>query len=276
MRESFLSLFGTNRPVIGMVHVKPLPGTPMYDQGKGFQWIVDNAMKDVETLAKAGVDGIQIENQFDRPYLRENEIGPETVSFLTYIISLARRIWDKPMGTHVLLNGCMQALAIARATGCKWIRAYEIANGYISNSGYIEATGPKLMRYRHNIDADDILIFGDFCVKHGSHAITADRPLVDHAHDVQELCGDAAIITGAATGTPPDVESCKLIKGRIEIPLLLGSGVSLKNIEELWPVADGAIIGSAFKKNSDLTNPIDYELTKAFVDKAKNIDAGIK
>ena len=276
MTDRFKALFKENKPIIGMVHVKALPGTPLYDAEKGFQYIVDCAMEDVETLTRAGVDGIQIENQWDRPFLREDELGPEVVSCLTYIATLARQQSSTPMGLQVHINGCSQALAIAKATGCMWIRAFEMANAYISNSGYIEAAGPRIFRYRREIDAADVMVFGDFHVKHGSHAITADRTLEEEAHDIEAFMCDAAIITGVATGTPPDAEACKAVKAHLSIPLLVGSGVSVRNIESLWPAADGAIIGSSFKRNGDLANPIDYDLTAEFVGRAREIEAKVR
>lgn len=272
MQTKFNEVFKGKKPIIGMVHVKALPGTPLYDQKGGMQKILDLAMNDVEILNDAGVDGIQFENQWDRPFVREQELGPETVSCLTYVIALAQRLSDIPFGIQVHINGCSQAVAIAKATGCKWIRAFETANAYVSNSGYIEAAGPRLMRYKREIDADDVMVFGDFHVKHGSHALTADRSLADQAHDVQEFLCDAAIITGLATGTPPDAAACKTVKPHIAIPLLIGSGLSIRNLAELWPEADGAIIGSSFKKGSNLANPIEKDLVVQFIEKARAVE----
>ena len=272
MKSGFSGLFGGRKAIIGMVHVKALPGTPLYDEKKGFPYIVEAALKDAEALYSAGVDGIQIENQWDRPFLREHEMGPEVVSCLTYIATIIKQHVPTPLGIQVHINGCSQAIAIAKATGCRWIRAFEMANAYISNSGYIESVGPQLLRYRRTIDADDVMVFGDFHVKHGSHSITADRSLEEEAHDVESFLCDAAIITGVATGTPPDAEACRRVKSHLSIPLLVGSGVSVKNLDDLWPAVDGAIVGSSFKHNGDLSNPIDPSLVKEFVDKAREIE----
>lgn len=272
MNSQFSTVFNHKKPIIGMVHVKALPGTPLYDRTGGMQHIIDAALRDVEILDAAGIDGIQLENQWDRPFMREAELGPETVSCLTYIVALAQRATKLPMGMQVHINGCVQAMAIAKATGCRWIRAFELANAYISNSGYIEAAGPRLMRYRREIDAEDVMVFGDFHVKHGSHALTADRALADQAHDIQEFLAEAAIITGVATGSAPDAVTCEAVRSHLSIPLLIGSGLSVKNLGQLWPAADGAIVGSSFKKEGDLANPIDRELVMQFIEKARELE----
>ncbi|MFA6707917.1 MAG: BtpA/SgcQ family protein, partial [Sphaerochaetaceae bacterium] len=91
MNSQFSTVFNHKKPIIGMVHVKALPGTPLYDRTGGMQHIIDAALRDVEILDAAGIDGIQLENQWDRPFMREAELGPETVSCLTYIVALAQR-----------------------------------------------------------------------------------------------------------------------------------------------------------------------------------------
>ena len=57
----------------------------------------------------------------------------------------------------------------------------------------------------------------------------------------------------------------------VKIPVLIGSGVSVNNVKEQFAIADGAIIGSAFKEGKDISKPISYELTKEFMDKVKEI-----
>jgi len=270
--EKFKKVFPNGKAIIGMVHVGALPGTPLYDRKRGLEGLVDDALADAKKLVEAGVDGIQIENQWDRPFLKANEIGPEVVSVLTHITTLIGQLSSIPLGMNVHLNACNHAMAIAKATNCKWIRAFELANGYISNSGYVDAAGPQLMRYRSMIDADDIMVFGDFQVKHGSHAITSDRTVIEKAHDIEAFLGDAAIITGLSTGNPPDGKSCDGVHKELGIPLLIGSGLSSDNIQTLWPYVDGAVIGSSFKVNGVLSNPIDKERVERFIDKARKLE----
>jgi membrane complex biogenesis BtpA family protein len=247
-----------------MVHLNPLPGTPNY--GGSLQEIIDFACTEAEVLQNGGIDGFQIENQFDRPYLKPSDIGFEIVAYMTSITSIVSRTAKVPYGVHVMMNGIEQAIAVAHSTGAQWVRAYELANAYISNSGYIEAAGPKALRYRKMLGADDVMLFGDFHVKHGSHFIINDRPLEDLAHDVQTCGGDALVLTGTATGKAPAIEDAKLIKSVSSLPLFIGSGFNTKNAKEFLPYIDGLIVGSALKFDSILENPTDIERVKVLMD----------
>lgn len=256
-QRSFMELFGTDVAMIGMVHLAPLPGTPYYDAAGGFSAIIDRALRDTERLVDGGIHGIQIENQFDRPFLPPGKIGPETVAYVTAAAIEIRRFANVPVGINIHLNGAEEALAIASAVGASWIRVFSMASAYVSTSGYVEGAGPSLMRYRRSIDAEDVMLFGDFHVKHGSHAIIGDRPIEEQAADAEEAGSDAVIATGFKTGKPPQAEDIRRVRELVSVPILVGSGFSLKNALELLPHIDGAIVGSSLKEHGNIWNPVD-------------------
>ena len=163
------------------------------------------------------------------------------------------------------LNGGVQAMAVAKAVGADFIRCFNLMNAYISNSGFVGAAAPELMRYRRQLDAERIMVFGDFQVKHGSHAITADRSLREKAHDIAVSGAEAAILTGTATGVAPDAALLNKVSKNLPIPVLIGSGLNVNNAAALWPFAGGAIIGSGFKPGGDLDAPVDPALVRAFM-----------
>jgi membrane complex biogenesis BtpA family protein len=268
-KKMFQKIFGTHKPIIGMVHLYSLPGSPKYNHSTGMAAIIEAALEDTKQLVQGGIDGIQIENQWDRPFLKSDNIGFETVAAIAAVISRLRVEYTIPMGVNIHLNGVCQAIAVAIATGCRWIRAFELANAYISNAGIIEAAGPKALRYRAYMRAEDnVMIFGDFHVKHGSHQIISDRSLQEQAEDVQTALGDAVIVTGLKTGSPPDRQDIEMIRRSVDLPILIGSGLSLNNMEDLLPMIDGAIVGSYFKKDGKLSNPVDADRVSRFMEKA--------
>ena len=59
---------GTAKPIIAMVHLPPLPGSPLYDQGGGMDAIIDYATLDIEALQAGGIDAVMFGNEGDRPY----------------------------------------------------------------------------------------------------------------------------------------------------------------------------------------------------------------
>ena len=267
----FLDIFETSKPIIGMVHLKALPGTAAYNEKKGMAWIVDHAVSEARKLEAGGIDGIQIENQFDKPFCRPEEIGPEIVAAIAAASMAVKKAVDLPFGINVHLNGVKQALAIAAAVNAGWVRAFELANAYISNSGIIEAAGPEAVRYRRMLDAENIKIFGDFHVKHGSHFILSDRTIEEQVDDVKTGGGSAVILTSTATGKAPTVEDAQRIKKATELPVLIGSGFSLENAEDLLSASDGAIVGSSLKINGKIVNDTDPERVKKLMDLVKSV-----
>lgn len=263
-------IFGVQKPIIGMVHLLPLPGSPFYQKNE-MKDVIKRAVSEAKILEKAGVDGIQVENMWDHPYLKADDIGHETTAALAVAAYAVINEVNIPVGINCHLNGNIQALAAAVASGARWIRAFELANAYISNAGFIEASGPKALRYRHFIGGDDIKILGDVLVKHGSHFITSDRDIKEQAHDIEAFKADAVIVTGGATGEKPSLKEIRLIKGSVSIPVFVGSGLTSDNVVDYISAIDGAIVGSEFKEDGKWQNPVSYERTKRFMEIVKSL-----
>ena len=61
-------IFTKKKPIIGMVHLRPLPGSPLYDPASmGMKKILETAKEEAKMLEDAGVDGVQVENLWDIP-----------------------------------------------------------------------------------------------------------------------------------------------------------------------------------------------------------------
>ena len=59
-----------------------------------------------------------VENMHDVPWLRPEQLGPETVSAMTAVCSAVRRIQSEfPVGVQILSSGNRAALAIAKIVG---------------------------------------------------------------------------------------------------------------------------------------------------------------
>lgn len=265
----FRELFNTEKPIIGMVHLKALPGTLDYDTEKGVNWIIEQAVLEAQRLEEGGIDGIQIENQFDKPFCKPEDIGLEIISSITAASMAIKKAVKTPIGINIHLNGVNQSLAVAKAVGAQWIRAFELANAYISNAGLIEAAGPSAIRYRRAIDAQNIKIFGDFHVKHGSHFIINDRTLEEQVSDVKESGGDVVILTSTTTGKAPSVEDAQRIRKTTDLPILIGSGFSVDNAKDLLQYVDGAIVGSSLKIDGKIKNDTDVNKVKELMDLVK-------
>ncbi|XP_025422249.1 uncharacterized protein F13E9.13, mitochondrial [Sipha flava] len=250
--------------VFGMIHVKPLPGTPLYNGS--IKKIIYAANKEAETYLKCGIDGIVVENMHDIPYVPGNKIGPEIVSMMTRVCTSVRQLVPEniPCGLQILAAANEEAIAVAQASDFQFIRAEGFVFGHIADEGYIDACAGKLLRYRKSIDAQNISVFTDIKKKHSSHAITQDVSLIETAKAATFFLTDGIIITGAATGQPAEPQEVNDVKKSVSVPVLVGSGVTLNNVHEYKGV-DGFIIGSYFKRHGKWQNELDEPIILEFM-----------
>jgi len=262
--------FGRAKVVIGVVHCPPLPGSPAYDR-EPMEQVYDRALRDADAYVRGGVDGLIIENHGDLPFLKPDEIGPETVASMAVITERVRRACGIPLGINVLANAAIPALAIAKAAGAAFVRVNQWANAYVANEGLIEGEAARVLRYRAAIGAKDVMVFADTHVKHGAHAIVADRSIAELTRDVEFFGADAVIATGQRTGDPVDLDELALIARSTQLALLVGSGVNSTNIADVFQHADGVIIGSFLKRDGVWWNPVEQSKVSAFMRKVADL-----
>lgn len=262
--NAIAKMFGTANAVIGVVHCPPFPGAPAFE-GAAMDTIYDQAMRDADAYVQGGVNGLIVENHGDLPFLKPGEIGPETAAAMAVVTDRVRRNFDVPIGINVLANAAIPALAVAKAGGASFIRVNQWANAYVANEGLIEGEAARALRYRAAIGAKDVKIFADSHVKHGSHAIVADRSIAELTRDVEFFSADAVIATGQRTGDPVDLDELALIRRSTGLALLVGSGVTLGNVEGIFRHADAVIIGSALKTGGVWWDPVDRDKVSEFM-----------
>lgn len=238
-----------------MVHVLALPGTPFYEEND--KDIVKKAVSEAMAYHKAGFDGIIIENMFDTPYTKT--VGPEIVAFLSVIATKIRKKVDIPIGIQVLAGANKEALAIAKAANLDFIRAEGFVFGHIGDEGYMDAQAGELLRYRKQIGADDIAIWSDIKKKHSSHSLTNDISIGETAKAAQFFKSDGLIVTGTSTGVATNPADVKTVRKFTKLPVVVGSGVTIKNIAKYLPIASALIIGSWVKEDGYWENNLDLE-----------------
>jgi uncharacterized protein len=256
-RPSALSgLFPATKPIIGVVHLRPLPGAPRYS-GADVREIYTAAVRDAEALASGGVDGIIVENAGDMPFARPDDIGPETVAALTAACHEIRAAVTVPIGITCVANGVIPGLAVAKATGARFVRANQWVNAYVANEGLLDGPAPRALRYRSAIGAHDVSVFADVHVKFGAHAITADRTISEQATDAEWFDADVLIATGTRTGSPTSPAEVREVRAGTNLPVIVGSGLDPDQLDDLFRVADGAIVGQWLKVDGRWWNPVD-------------------
>ena len=249
-----LSIFQNPKPIIGMIHVGALPGTPAHAQS--LAEIVALAISEAKIYRDSGVDGIGIENMHDVPYLR-GTVGAEIVAAMTVVGQAVKQESRLPVGIQILAGANIEAMAVAHAAGLDFIRAEGFAFAHVADEGIIESSAAKLLRYRKMIGAERVQVWADVKKKHSSHAITADISLGATCETVEFMRGDAVIITGNMTGEAPTVADVREAKEHCHVPVILGSGVTAENIKNFYSIADGFIIGTYFKVDGKWQNTVD-------------------
>ncbi len=268
---SLESLFAVSKPVIAMVHVEALPGTPAHS--RPLSAIIDKAVMEASIYHKAGVHGLMIENMHDTPYER-GRVGPEIVASMTAIAGAIKRAVPLPCGIQVLAAANQEAMAVALAAGLQFIRAEGFTFAHVADEGLIESCAAGLLRYRKAIGAGSIQVWADIKKKHSAHAITADVGIGETAHAAEFMRADAVIVTGTVTGDAPKHTDVTEVKQHTRLPVLLGSGVSRKNLRAFVPVADGFIVGSEFKVNGDWSEEIDVHRVSQFMSEYHQVQTG--
>lgn len=254
--DSLADLFDHPKPIIGTIHILPTPGAPRY-RGQPMPDIIERAVQDAKRYVEGGIDGVIVENEGDIPFRRPQDVGPDTVAAMTAVTTAVRDAIDVPLGLNVLANAVVQSLAVARVTGGVFVRANQWVNAYIANEGFIEGAAAEALRFRHIVDGENIRVFADVHVKHGSHAIVSDRSIEEMTHDAEAFDADVLIATGQRTGDPTRVEEVEVIKQVASRPVIVGSGLDARNAATLMTVADGAIVGSAMKHDGVWWNPVE-------------------
>lgn len=250
------------KTIVGMVHLKPLPGSPRF--GGSMQSVIDAACADARSLDSGGVDAIMIENFGDIPFFKDN-VPAVTVAGLTSAACAVRAVTAKPLGINCLRNDGLSALSIACAAGAAFVRINVLCGARVADQGIIEGRAAEVARLRATLGTE-IKLYADVDVKHS--VPLAPRSIEQEVWDtLQRGLADALIVSGSGTGKPADLEQLRVVKWAAGIaPVFVGSGVDTATIVDLLSVADGVIVGTSLKRDGRVDQPVDPDRVRALRD----------
>ncbi|MGQ9598428.1 MAG: BtpA/SgcQ family protein [Anaerolineae bacterium] len=261
--HSLAEMFGVDKPIIGMVHLWPLPGSLGYT-GEGMETIVDHAVRDAEALLEGGVDGLIVENMWDLPYYVGDQVSIEAITAQAVVARKIADLADVPVGVNVIHNGWQAELAIAIAAGLDFIRVCILTGARLWDTGDLDSgCAADLLRRRKELGAEHIKLFADVDKKHSIPFPGLD--LETHIEWTEFYRADALIISGRMTGDAPSLEKVRRTKAVATRPVLLGSGTTADNIADFLAYADGAIVGSSLKVDGIAENPVDVERVRRYM-----------
>ena len=246
-------LFGPSKTFIGVVHLLPLPGSPRW--GGDMRAVIDRAEDEANILEQGGVDGIIVENFGDVPF-RTGRLDPETIAGMTVAVDRVQGMVSVPVGINMLRNDARSALGIAAVTGAKFIRVNVHYGVMAAEEGLIEGEAYQTMRHRKYLGLD-VKILADVLVKHAVPLGSVDLGLIARETSQRGLA-DGLIVSGAATGLETASSDVSVVRQAVPDGLILvGSGVTEKNIWSVIEHSDGAIIGTSLKEDGIVTNRVD-------------------
>ncbi len=263
MNNTLKEIFGVQKPIIGMAHFLPLPGSYLYDDDGGIEAITDSIVNDVEALQAGGVDAIMFCNEHDRPY--SFKASPAAIATMAYVIADVKSNLEVPFGVDVLWDP-MAALGLAKATGALFVREI-FTNVYSGDIGIWQTNCNETFRYRKLIGAENIKLF--FTVNAEFSAPLAERPLsVVTKSMIMSSLPDAVLVSGPVTGSLAEISLFKEIKKVAkDLPVLANTGVTSETVVDILNIVDGAIVGTDFKVDGITWNSVSQERVRKVMNK---------
>jgi len=257
-----VSLFARHhRPrLVGVVHLLPLPGSP--SPSPGLAEVLSRARADARALASGGADAIIVENLGDAPFT-VGPAAPYTVAAMARaVLAVGEVAAGLPIGVNVLRNDGPAALAIAAATGARFIRVNVHVGVMVTDQGVITGEARHTLLERNRLGSE-VRIAADVLVKHA--VPLGDQHLDQVARDTWHRGrADALIVTGTGTGRPVDRPDLERVRGAVPgCTLWVGSGLCPEQARAISPLVDGAIVGTWLHRDTDLGAPLELERIRA-------------
>lgn len=254
--------FGTKKPIVAMCHLQPMPGDPYYDADGGMNKVCDMAFGELSRLQEGGVDAVMFSNEFSMPYLRK--VRPETTAAMARVIGGLLPEIRVPFGVNVLWDP-YASLDLAAATGAKFLR--EIMSGvYASDFGLWDTNTGEIARHKARLRCDDVKLLYNIVPEAAKYL--ADRDVAEIARTTAfNNKPDVICVSGITAGAAADSSVLRRVKDAVpETAVFANTGCKRETIRDILAVADGAVVGTTFKKDGKFENTVGTDRVKAFMD----------
>ncbi len=259
-------VFGTEKVIIGLLHLKALPGDPFYEGS--MEEVIRRAKEDLEALQSGGVDGILITNEFSLPY--EKKVSNVTLAAMGRVVGALDGRFLVPYGVEAIYDA-EATIELCAATGAQFSRCV-FTGAYAGDLGLVDRDVARTLRLRRSLEIQDLKLF--YFVNSEGEVYLNDRPLEEITKTMMFNCHpEALVVAGGMAGSSPEDTMLKKVRGSAaaDIPVFCGTGCNLDNIEQIFQIADGAFVGTTFKKNGKFTETVDCERVKSFMDRVREI-----
>ena len=260
--EILTRIFNSDKPIVAMCHLDPLPGDPKYDKIKGVEYVLDRAYRNLSALQEGGVDAVMFSNEFSLPYL--TKVDAVTSMTMARIIGELKKEIKIPFGVNVLWDATASC-ELAVATGARFVR--EIFSGvYASDFGLWDTDAGRTVRRRNQLGGEDIALMYNILPE--ASAYLGQRNIEEIAKSTVFNCQpDILCVSGSTAGSKTDTSILKRVKEAVPgTPVFVNTGVREESVKEQLSIADGAVVGTAFKINGNFFDMVDVERVKRFMD----------
>ena len=259
--------FGVDKPIIAMCHVRSLPGDPYFDADGGMEKIIDQARAEFLALQEGGVDAVMFSNEFSLPYL--TKVESVSTACMARIIGELKNEIKIPFGVNMLWDP-YASLDLAAATGAKFIR--EIMSGvYASDYGLWDTDPGAIVRHQMRLGLKDVKLLWNIVPEAAKYL--ADRPIEQIAKTtVFNNRPDVICVSGITAGAATDTDVLARVKNAIpNTAVFANTGCKVHTIEKILAIADGAVVGTTFKKDGLFDNHVELDRVKKFMDKVNEV-----
>lgn len=260
-------LFGVTKPVIAMCHLHALPGDPGYDAEKGLDWVVEQGRADLRALQEGGVDAVMFSNEYSLPYL--TTVDPITTACMARVITELLAEVRAPFGVNVLWDP-VASIDLAVATGASFVR--EIFTGvYASDFGLWNTNCGAVIRHQHAVHGQHVKLLFNIVPEAAAYLAARDTAAIARS-TVFNARPDAICVSGLTAGAETSPATLRLVKEAIpDTPVFANTGVNPANVGEQLAIADGAVVGTTFKRDGYIWNEVDVARVRALMDKVRAV-----
>ena len=249
------ALTNAPKPIIGMVHLPALPGSPLYAAAGGMDAVRDWVKRDLHALQAGGIHAVMFCNENDRPY--QLDADPASVAGVADVVAACRAELSVPFGVDVLWDP-KATIAVAAATGASFAREI-FAGAFAGDFGLWTRTAGDAFRYRRALNAEHVRLL--FNINAEFAAPIAPRPIADLARSVVfSSSPDAVCVSGGITSqavAASDLEQVAAAIGGRGVPILINTGFRAELAAAQLALADGAVVGSSLKEDGITWNRVD-------------------
>ncbi len=263
-------MFHTEKPIIGLLHLKALPGDPLfYKDGNTMEDVIRSARQDLEALQEGGVDGVLLTNEFSLPY--QKKVSSVSLAAMARVFGAISKNIKVPYGLEAIYDPDA-TIELCAATDAKFTRCV-FTGAWVGDLGLIDRDIGRTLRLKSALRLDDLRL--TYFINGEGEVYLNDRDLNDIAKTMIFNCmPDCLVVAGGMAGDGPGTSRLAGIKQSAgNVPVFCGTGCNAENVESILSVADGAYVGTTFKKNGEFSGRIDVNRVAEFMGKVREIRA---